>query len=81
MIIKLASMLMNMAARATLYEGSDDFTKGHIVASRRILVTMVLGKNQHQYSQSTLKGLVKAIKIGRCKVDKRGFLTDTRFQT
>jgi hypothetical protein len=72
---------MNMAARATLYEGSDDFTKGHKVASRRILVIMVLGKNQHQYPQSTLKGSVMAIKLSRCKVDKRGFLTDTRFQT
>ena len=61
---------MNMAARAILYVGSDDFTKGHKVASRRILVTMVLGKNQHQYSQSILKGAVMAVKLGRCKVDK-----------
>lgn len=53
---------MNMAARATLYVGSDDSTKGHIVASGRILVTMVLGKNQDQFSQSTLEGSVMAVK-------------------
>lgn len=72
---------MNTLARAILYGTSIDVTRGHKVASRRILVIMVLYNNWKLVAiLNSWAYRIEDRQVNYARIEQTGLLTDTQYQ-